>query len=168
MPKSGPILTNGTAQANDTRGFFGPGVAYSAEDMSFEAPSKIILQIGSEMGDTMEIELPSISTGALKIKGVDISTQAGARNSIDSFKNALSYVSTERSRMGAYQNRLEHTVNNLNNVVENTQAAESQLRDADMASEMVAFANLNIIEQAGNAMLTQANQLQENVLSLLR
>lgn len=163
-----PKLSNATAHATNSMGFFGPGVAYSADDMATEIPATIKLQIGSEKGDTMEIILPSISTGALKLKGVDISTQSGASSSIDAFKGAVEYVSKERSRMGAYQNRLEHTINNLSNVVENTQAAESQLRDADMASEMVAFANLNIIEQAGNAMLTQANQLQENVLSLLK
>lgn len=84
------------------------------------------------------------------------------------FKKAIEYVNEERSRMGAYQNRLEHTVKNLDNVVENTQAAESLLRDADMAKEMVKFSNMNIIAQAGQAMLAQANQMNQGVLSLIQ
>ncbi|MBR3516845.1 MAG: hypothetical protein IKO10_11075 [Lachnospiraceae bacterium] len=87
---------------------------------------------------------------------------------IASFKRAGAYVSEERSRMGAYQNRLEHTINNLNNVIENTSAAESQIRDTDMATEMVEYSNQNILEQAGVSMLSQANQQKQGILSLLQ
>lgn len=91
----------------------------------------------------------------------------GADNAIDSFKYALEYVSNERSRMGAYQNRLEHTIKNLDNIVENTTASESQIRDTDMAAEMVKYANFNILAQAGQAIIAQANQVNQGVLSLL-
>ena len=95
-------------------------------------------------------------------------TDALAQASIDHIKNGLEYVSGERSRMGAYQNRLEHTINNLNNVVENTTAAESQIRDTDMSMEMVEYSNQNILEQAGMSMLSQANQQKQGILSLLQ
>ena len=83
-------------------------------------------------------------------------------------KNAITMVSNQRSMLGAVQNRLEHTVNNLNNVVENTTAAESQIRDTDMASEMVKYSNNNILAQAGQAMLAQSNQANAGVMSLLQ
>ena len=82
-------------------------------------------------------------------------------------KVALATVSQQRSNLGAVQNRLEHTINNLDNVVENTTSAESAIRDTDMATEMVKFANNNILAQAGQAMLAQANQANQGVLSLL-
>ena len=86
---------------------------------------------------------------------------------VSSIKSAIQCVSEQRSRLGATQNRLEHTVNNLNNVVENTTSAESAIRDTDMASEMVKYSNNNILAQAGQAMLAQANQANQGVLSLL-
>jgi flagellin len=89
------------------------------------------------------------------------------RNTVSNIKAALQTVSTMRSDMGAVQNRLEHTIANLKNVVENTTAAESSVRDTDMASEMVKFANNNILAQAGQAMLAQANQANQGVLALL-
>lgn len=150
-------------------GKFGPGTAYSADDTSiFRDPMQIALQIGAEAGQHMDIDLPSISTGALGIANVNLSTQAGADSAIASFKSALHYVSEERSRMGAYQNRLEHTIKNLDNVVENTQSAESVIRDTDMATMMVEYSNLNILTQAGQAMMAQANQMNQGVLQLLQ
>ena len=82
--------------------------------------------------------------------------------------DAVARVSRQRSELGAVQNRLEHTINNLDNVVENTTAAESQIRDTDMATEMVKYSNNNILAQAGQAMLAQSNQANQGVLSLLR
>lgn len=155
--------------AHDDYGKFGQGTAYSADDASlFRNPVTIELQVGAEAGQHMKIDLPSISTGALGINGVNVSTTAGADSAITSFKKALTYVSEERSRMGAYQNRLEHTIKNLDNVVENTQAAESRIRDTDMAKMMVEFANQNILMQVGQSMLAQANQKNQGVLQLLQ
>ncbi len=105
-----------------------------------------------------------------KSKGVStlkVSTQSTAQSSITFIKAALQNVSTQRSALGAIQNRLEHTISNLNNVVENTTAAESLIRDTDMASEMVRYSNNNILAQAGQSMLAQANQSNQGVLSLL-
>ena len=101
------------------------------------------------------------------INRLSVSTQSTAQSSITFIKVALQNVSTQRSALGAIQNRLEHTITNLNNVVENTTAAESLIRDTDMASEMVRYSNNNILAQAGQSMLAQANQSNQGVLSLL-
>lgn len=163
-----PKYPSSAASPSPDRGLFGPGVAHAAGDVPEELPPDIFLQVGFNDLDRISIKLPSISTGALKIAGVNVSTETDAQNALNSFDYALHFVSTERSRMGAYQNRLEHTVNNLNNIVENTTSAESQIRDTDMATEMVKYANDNILAQAGNSMLTQANQNQQNILRLLQ
>lgn len=150
-------------------GKFGPGTAYSADDPKIlRNPAIVPLQIGAEAGQHLDIELPSISTRLLGIKRVDVSTVDGAGEGIDAFKGATAYVSEERSRMGAYQNRLEHTIRNLDNVVENTQASESVIRDTDMAKLMVEYSNNNIIAQASQSMLAQANQSQQGILQLLQ
>ena len=101
------------------------------------------------------------------VKQLDVSTQKAAQSAITTIKAALQNISTMRSALGAIQNRLEHTVKNLDNVVENTTAAESAIRDTDMATEMVRFSNNNILAQAGQSMLAQANQSNQGVLSLL-
>ncbi|MBD5529305.1 MAG: hypothetical protein HDR02_13010 [Lachnospiraceae bacterium] len=156
-------------RAGGDYGKFAPGTAYSKDDVDKLAKvDLVILQVGTEMGHEIGIELPSISASSLKIQDVDLSTQSGAKEAIAAFEKALKYVSEERSRMGAYQNRLEHTINNLNNVIENTQASESAIRDTDMAQLMVEYANGNILAQAGMAMLSQANMKNEGVLALLR
>lgn len=155
--------------AGGERGKFAPGTAYSKDDADKLAKADlVILQVGTEQGHEIDIELPSISASSLKIQDVNLSTQGGAKQAIAAFEKALKYVSEERSRMGAYQNRLEHTINNLDNVIENTQASESAIRDADMAQHMVEYANGNILAQAGMAMLSQANIKNEGVLALLR
>ncbi|NLB88005.1 MAG: flagellin [Syntrophomonadaceae bacterium] len=108
------------------------------------------------------------ASGATVIKGVDISTQSGADAAITTINNAIEKVSAERSKLGAYQNRLEHTIKNLDNVAENLQASESRIRDVDMAKEMMEFTKNNILQQAATAMLAQANQAPQSVLQLLR
>ena len=150
-------------------GLFGVGVAIAGED--FEEVREAVglkLQVGAESGDFLDIELPEISSLALGIDTVDASTQEGALEGISLFDKAIQYVSKERGRMGAYQNRLEHAIKNLDNTVENTTAAESQIRDADMAKEMVELSSINVIQQAAQAMLAQANQMGQGVLSLLQ
>ena len=98
---------------------------------------------------------------------IQVRRTTGAERAIRAFSTAKDLVSADRSRLGAYQNRLEHTVGNLDNVVENTTAAESLIRDTDMAEEMVKYSNNNILLQAGQSMLTQANQSRQGILSLL-
>ncbi len=100
-------------------------------------------------------------------KKVSVATQTGAQKAISKITAAIARVSKQRSDLGAIQNRLEHTIANLDNVVENTTAAESQIRDTDMAKTMVEYTKNNILSQAGTAMLAQANQSTQNVLSLL-
>ena len=124
------------------------------------------LQVGSESGNEISISISAMDTAGLSLTG-NISTDTGAKSFIAEVKTALETVSSQRSELGAIQNRLEHTINNLNNVVENTTAAESQIRDTDMASEMVKYSNNNILTQAGQSMLAQANQSNQGVLSLL-
>ncbi len=102
------------------------------------------------------------------VGGVNVSSQAAANKAITTINNALEKVSAERSKLGAYQNRLEHTINNLGASAENLTAAESRIRDVDMAKEMMEFTRANILSQAAQAMLAQANQLPQGVLQLLR
>ena len=131
------------------------------------------LQVGAESDASNQIEM---TIGSMSFKGItggsslSIGTSSGAtaRAAIATIKKGLEAVSKQRSDLGAVQNRLEHTVKNLDNVVENTQAAESQIRDTDMATEMVRYSNNNVLAQAGQSMLAQANQSNQGVLSLLR
>ena len=155
-----------SASVSSPYGQIGPGVAYGKESIAV-APD-IIIQAGSENDESQQIKLPGISCSLLNRSATSVSSESLARNAISAFKNAKSYVSLERSRMGAYQNRLEHTINNLNNVVENTTAAESQIRDTDMARFMVEYARDNILQSAAQAMLAQANQTPQGILSLLQ
>ena len=127
------------------------------------------LQVGAESGQYIGISIASMSSNGIGVDNVQVSgaDNTGAEAAISTIKTALASVSSQRADLGAVQNRLEHTIKNLDNVVENTTAAESAIRDTDMATEMVTFSNANILAQAGTSMLTQANQSNENVLSLL-
>ena len=109
-----------------------------------------------------------MNTSILGIKDVDVSTIDGANQAMDAVKGALQKVTANRSKIGAQQNRLEHTIANEENIVENTTAAESRIRDTDMAKTMVEYSNTNILLQAGQAMMAQANQSNQGVLSLLQ
>ena len=148
-----------------------------------KAASAMTLQIGNEKGETMKINISKMTASALcsgikasgakltgSIKWSSLKT-ASANAKIGSYivtiKTALEKVASQRSALGAIQNRLEHTISNLDNVVENTTSAESRVRDTDMAKEMVSFSNNQILAQAGQAMLAQANQVNQGVLSLL-
>ena len=102
------------------------------------------------------------------MNSVDLTSQTGANTAIGSIDTAIKMVSTSRAELGALQNRFEHTIKNLNVAVENLSASESRIRDTDMASEMVQFTRGQILSQAGTAMLAQANQIPQGVLSLLR
>ena len=125
------------------------------------------LQVGAEQGQYIGMSITAMSAGSIGLSGVSVSSISSASDAITSIKNALGSVSKQRSDLGAIQNRLEHTIANLDNVVENTTAAESQIRDTDMATEMVRYSNSNILAQAGQSMLAQANQSNQGVLSLL-
>ena len=121
------------------------------------------------MTNKINVNLDSMSAASLGIKGINVSDTTGkaATYAVDAISDALSKVSSQRSALGAVQNRLEHTIANLDNVVENTTSAESRIRDVDMAEEMVEYSKNNILAQAGQSMLAQANQATQGVLSLL-
>ena len=145
---------------------------YVATSQSKTATLTLKLHVGADATDNNQIsvDIDAMSADGLGVKNlkVDGSDDTNAKNAIDTIKAAIQTVSTQRSALGAVQNRLEHTINNLDNVVENTTSAESQIRDTDMATEMVKYSNNNILSQAGQAMLAQANQSNQGVLSLLQ
>ena len=116
----------------------------------------------------MRVSVSNMHAKAMGIAGVDISTQQGASDAIARIKDAINYVSSARGDLGAIQNRLEHTINNLSVTAENMTAAESRIRDVDMAQEMMAYTKNNILVQASQAMLAQANQIPQGVLQLLQ
>ena len=127
------------------------------------------LQVGAENGQYIGISIAAMSaTGIGLTSNFSVSTAEKASSAISIIKAAIASVSQQRSDLGAIQNRLEHTISNLDNVVENTTAAESQIRDTDMATEMVKYSNNNILAQAGQSMLAQANQSNQGVMSLLQ
>ncbi len=137
-------------------------------DQIHELGQNLALQVGADTGDFMFCKLPSISSESLGIDKLDVTRQPGGpEEAMTAFSDAKDNVSVDRSRLGAYQNRLEHTINNLDNIVENTTAAESQIRDTDMADEMVKYSNTSIIAQAGQSMLAQANQSHQGVITLI-
>ena len=171
------------------------GSAYDTSSIDALGAYDLFIQAGAESDQHIPIRLPNMDTDFLGLRDIDVTAEGststytpsylneatgtttsgssvsqttdGASRAIEQFKGALAYVSGERSRMGAYQNRLEHTMNNLDNIVENTTAAESSIRDTDMSTDMVAFSNNSILIQAGQSMLSQANQSNQGVLSLL-
>ena len=134
-----------------------------------DSAQTINLQVGAEGDDDnmISVKMKEMNATGLSVNGLDVSTSDSAKDAIDTIKNAITALNEQRADLGAQQNRLEHTINNLNNVVENTTSAESQIRDTDMATEMVKYSNNNILAQAGQAMLAQANQSNQGVLSLL-
>ena len=126
------------------------------------------LQVGSICGQRITISIDAMSASGIGVSGLDVTSFATAGKSMSDIQGAISTVSAQRSYLGALQNRLEHTISNLDNISENTQSAESRIRDTDMAEEMVTYSKNNILAQAGQSMLAQANQSTQGVLSLLQ
>ena len=128
------------------------------------------LHVGADadMTNKITVNIDSMNSAGLGVKGIKADTEQDATYAIDAIADAISTVSSQRSALGAVQNRLEHTINNLDNVVENTTSAESRIRDTDMSDEMVNYSKNNILAQAGQSMLAQANQSNQGVLSLLQ
>ena len=128
------------------------------------------LHVGADgtSSNKINVNIEAMSADGLGISGLKVTSEKNATDAIDIIAQAIQQVSRQRSDLGAIQNRLEHTINNLDNVVENTTAAESRICDTDMAQAMVEYSNLNILAQAGQSMLAQANQSNQGVLSLLQ
>lgn len=132
-----------------------------------KGPAMVALQVGAEAGIHIDVDLYQMSTKGLGLEDLNVKTTDDADLAIESIKRAITYVSNVRSHYGAIQNRLEHTIANLNNITENTAAAESRIRDTDIAEEMVGYSNDQIMMQAGASVLAQANQSSQLILSLL-
>lgn len=130
---------------------------------------KMKLQVGALSGQSIDFSIANMSPSSIGLKtDLSVSTFTKAGSYMDAVQHAIEVVSKQRSAMGAIQNRLEHTIANLDTTSENTQSAESRIRDTDMASEMVTYSKNNILAQAGQSMLAQANQSTQGVLSLLQ
>lgn len=130
--------------------------------------SNKFLQTGARSGQDMQINIEAMSATSLGVNALDVSTHTAAGTSMDAISEAIKTVSAKRSLLGAIQNRLDYTINNLENYSENLTSAESQIRDTDMASEMTNYTKNSILQQAAQAMLAQANQSTQGVLSLLQ
>ena len=149
--------------------FTGAGKAFTTVAGSGSGGS-LQLQVGDSTATAQKVsvDISSMSSAALGLGSLNVSTQSNATAAIDKVKDAINTVSTQRAKLGATQNRLEHTINNLGTTSENLTAAESRIRDVDMAKEMMNFSKNNILSQAAQAMLAQANQQPQGVLQLLR
>ena len=171
----------GITSMHATNGINDPSVikAYEKEIIEIETPpvvetsvkgevKNIWIQSGCDTGDGIILEIESMNPRILGVADLDVSTEKGADYAIETVDIAIQKINASRSKIGAQQNRLEHTVANENNIVENTTAAESRIRDTDMVEEMVEFSKNNILQQAGQSMLAQANQVTQGVLSLLQ
>lgn len=128
------------------------------------------IQVGANSGELIDIDITDVKTTVSDALAADtkVDSFTDAQTAIDNIQKSITALSTQRSTLGAIQNRLEHTTANLDNISENTQAAESRIRDTDMAEEMVTYSKNNILQQAGQSMLAQANQANQGVLSLLQ
>ncbi len=141
----------------------------ATKDLTDALTLKLHVGADATSNNQISVTLESMSAKSIGVKDlkVDGADDTNARYAIETIKSAIQKISTQRSALGAVQNRLDHTINNLDNVVENTTSAESGIRDTDMATEMVRYSNNNILAQAGQSMLAQANQTNQGVLSLL-
>ncbi|MBP7635656.1 flagellin, partial [Candidatus Ozemobacteraceae bacterium] len=160
-----------TAGLDKLFGFSQQAMAVGSGDKNFRmhvvdnAPS---FQLGGDEGQNMKIAISEMSASALGVDNLDLTSIEGAQKSLSKLNKAIDKVSSERSKLGAFQNRLEYSINSINTMKTNLSAAESRIRDADMALEMVEFTRDQIVAQSGTAMLAQANLVPQGVLQLLK
>ncbi len=146
------------------------GTAYGSGDTNFRlhvVDNKPQFQIGADPGQNMQVSMGDMSSNALGIDNLDMTTVKGAQEALVRINKGLDMISAERSKLGAFQNRLEYAINNIRNTSSNLTSAEARIRDADIAMEMIEFTRNQIVAQSGTAMLAQANMLPQSVLSLL-
>lgn len=163
--KENPLITGSISSVNDS-GYRGDMITPPVLIVE-ETDLRLWIQSGANEGQGMYLEIGKMSTSILGLADMDISTADGATKALGHVREALTKVSKNRSRIGAQQNRLEHTIDRENVAIENLTASESGIRDADMAYEMVCLSKYNILEQTGQAMMAQANQSKQGVLQLL-
>ncbi len=162
-----------TFEVSGPKSFEGTGIVGNSSNNASKTPGDF--QIGANSGETLNINIKAVDSKSLGLNGLDLTATAdpvtgktGAAMAMEAIDKAITSVSDQRAKLGASQNRFEHTINNLNTAVENLSASESRIRDTDMAQEMVAFTRNQILTQAGTSMLSQANQSSQGVMSLLR
>ena len=166
---TGLLVTDAVTEAGGNKGPApGEGIRISRDPNSNKGGLELQIGDTSDSFNKMKVSVSDMHTKAMGISDVDISTQQGASDAVAKIKNAINYVSSARGDLGALQNRLEHTINNLSVTAENMTAAESRIRDVDMAEEMMSYTKNNILVQASQAMLAQANQIPQGVLQLLQ
>jgi flagellin len=163
-----------TFEVNGSVSFDATGTVATGSSAAKEPSTAGDFQIGSNAGEKLGVTINAVDSKTLGLANLDLTKAAvnggdtGAAEAIKALDKAITSVSDQRAQLGAYQNRFEHTINNLNTAVENLSASESRIRDTDMAQEMVSFTRNQILTQAGTSMLSQANQSSQGVLSLLR
>ena len=145
-----------------------PPTAAAPVNVQIPGFGSLDMQIGSNEGQQLAARIPKVSTELMGISTIDLTTQTGAQETIEKVKGAIQYVSSVRSRLGAYENRLDHTVNNLDIIHENVTAAYSRIMDTDMAEEMTEYTTLQVLSQASTSILAQANERPAQVLQLLQ
>lgn len=163
ISESGPVALSDKAGLTTVS-----DIGLAAADVATAGSGGMTFQVGSNKNQTISFSIHDMRSNALGLNSVDVSTAAGAQSALKTLDSAIKTVSSERSNLGAIQNRLEHTIANLGTSSENLTAAESRIRDVDMAKEMTAFKKSDILNQASQAMLAQANQQPQGVLQLLR
>ena len=141
--------------------------SFNTQELLNGDDTKIVIHIGANVDQNISIEIGNMKTESLGVGEIDVSGSEDANDAINTIDEAINTVSEQRSALGAYQNRLEHTISNLGTSAENLQAAESRIRDVDMAAEIMEFTKANILNQAATAMLAQANIAPQTVLQLL-
>lgn len=145
-----------------------PDSGDSSANLELKGVGGMKIQVGSSEGQEIQLVIPTISLKNMGIEEIDCTTEDGAKKAIDQVQNALDFISSARSTLGAYQNRLETTVETLNISVENLTQSYSTIKDVDMADEMVNYTTLQVLVQAGTSMLTQANEQPQQALQLLQ
>ena len=143
-------------------------MSYSDLNIDVTGFGSMDMQTGANQGQQLDIRIHKLSLENMSISNIDLSTEEGARDALGKMTKAVNYISSTRSHMGAYQNRLEHTINNLDVTTENMTAAYSRIMDVDMAEEMTNYTTLQILSQASTSMLAQANERPSQVLQLLQ
>ena len=164
------VSLNVSDAATATKFGLSNGTVRGSGDANFRmhvVDNKPSFQIGADRGQTMQVSMKDMSSRALDVDNLDLTTVMGSQKAMSRLNKALDKVSGERSKLGAYQNRLEYTINNLRNTSSNLTAAESRIRDVDVAMEMIEFTRNQIVSQSGTAMLAQANAIPQSVLSLI-
>ncbi|KQO04638.1 flagellin N-terminal helical domain-containing protein [Paenibacillus sp. Leaf72] len=161
------LLTDKEITISSSAGIPADLLTGSPATLTLSGESGISIQTGTAAGENLNIGMPNVNGSAIGVAGLNISSHLGASNAIVPIKNAINTVSSERAKLGAYQNRLEHTGSNILNYGENLSASESRIRDSDMAREIMELAKSRILTDAGQAMLVQAKMIPQNILKLL-